>query len=181
MREILLVTGNANKLREWQRQMPDDIVLSSIDIDLPEIQSDDSEEIVADKARRAYEAAGKPVVVEDVSASLAHLNGLPGPFIKFFMKRLGRDALYQLAAHEGEAALVSCVVAYYDGEELLIVRGDVAGTVVSPRGDGGFGFDVTFVPDGHDKTYAEMSDEEKDTVSHRRKAIRAFVEAIKKQ
>lgn len=180
MREILLVTGNANKLREWQRQMPADISLSTIDIDLPEIQSDDSEEIVADKARRAYEAAGKPVVVEDVSASLAHLNGLPGPFIKFFMKRLGHDALYQLAAHEGEAAAVSCVVAYYDGEQMTIVRGDVPGTIVAPRGNDGFGFDITFVPDGHDKTYAEMSDDEKDSVSHRQRAIRAFVDALQK-
>ena len=180
MREILLVTGNANKLREWQRQMPADVFLSSIDIDLPEIQSDDSEAIVADKARRAYEVAGKPVVVEDVSASLAHLNGLPGPFIKFFMKRLGHDALHQLATHEGEPATVSCVVGYYDGKELLIVRGDVPGTVVVPRGENGFGFDGTFMPDGHDRTYAEMTDDEKDLISHRQRAIRAFVETLQK-
>ena len=180
MREILLVTGNANKLREWQRLMPADVRLESIDIDLPEIQSDDPLEIVADKAKRAYEVAGKPVVVEDVAASLEHLNGLPGPFIKFFMKRLGHDALYQLAEHEDEAAVVSCAVGYYDGEELVTLSGDVSGMVVAPRGDNGFGFDVTFVPDGFDKTYAEMSDDEKDAVSHRQKAIRLFVSTLSK-
>ena len=178
MRKILLVTGNKNKLREWQRQMPVDVILESIDIDLPEIQSDDSEEIVADKAKRAYEVAGVPVVVEDVSASLSHLNGLPGPFIKFFMKRLGNDALYQLATHEGEAATISCAVAYYDGEKLITLRGDVHGTIVAPRGSDGFGFDITFVPDGYDKTYAEMTSEEKDAVSHRQKAIKMFVETL---
>jgi len=178
MRKILLVTGNENKLREWQRQMPDDVLLESMDIDLPEIQSDDPEEIVADKAKRAYEVAGIPVVVEDVSAALKHLNGLPGPFIKFFMKRLGNDALHQLSTHDGEAATISCAVAYYDGANLVTLRGDAEGTVVAPRGDNGFGFDVTFVPDGHNKTYAEMSSDEKDKVSHRQKAIKMFVDTL---
>ena len=178
MRKILFVTGNENKLREWQRQMPADVILESIDIDLPEIQSDDPEEIVADKAKRAYEVAGMPVVVEDVSAELEHLNGLPGPFIKFFMKRLGNDALHQLAIRESEAATISCAVAYYDGINLVTLRGDAKGTVVAPRGDNGFGFDVTFVPDGHDKTYAEMTSEEKDKVSHRQKAIKMLVATL---
>jgi non-canonical purine NTP pyrophosphatase (RdgB/HAM1 family) len=172
------VTGNENKLREWQRQMPADVTLTSMDIDLPEIQSDDPEEIVADKAKRAYAVAGVPVVVEDVSASLEHLNGLPGPFIKFFMKRLGNDALYQLANHESEAATITCAVAYYDGENLITLRGDVDGTIVAPRGTDGFGFDSTFVPDGHDKTYAEMTGQEKDAVSHRQKAIKMFVDTL---
>jgi XTP/dITP diphosphohydrolase len=46
------------------------------------------------------------------------------------------------------------------------------------RGDHGFGFDGTFVPTGHDKTYAEMSDDEKDSVSHRAKAVALFVEKL---
>jgi inosine triphosphate pyrophosphatase len=175
---ILLVTGNANKLREWQGLMPNDITLESIDLDLPELQSDDPETIVADKAKRAYEAAGKPVVVEDVSAELVRLNGLPGPFIKFFIKRLGNDALYQLAGKEGEAAIVSCAAAYYDGEKLITVRGDVHGTVVAARGDNGFGFHVTFVPDGHTKTYAEMTSDEKNSVSHRGRAIQLLIDEL---
>ena len=178
MKEILLVTGNQHKLREWQALMPADISLSSIDIDLPEIQSDDPEAIVIDKVKRAYEEVGKPVVVEDVSASLEHLNGLPGPFIKFFIKCLGSEALFILANHQEAAATISCSVAYYDGEELLSVRGDVEGTVVSARGENNFGFDPTFVPQGSDKTFAEMTDEEKNGLSHRQKAIKLFIEAL---
>ncbi len=178
MKHILFVTGNVNKLREWQALMPADIELESFDIDLPELQSDDPAVIVADKAKRAYEAAGRPVVVEDVSAQLEKLNGLPGPFIKFFIKRLGTDALYQLAGEEGARATISCSVAYYDGEKLISVQGDVPGTVVAQRGETGFGFDGTFVPDGHDKTFAEMGPEEKNLVSHRQKAIRLFIEAL---
>ena len=62
---VFLVTGNANKLEEWRRQLPSDIEINLVDVDLPEIQSIDPEEIVADKAKRAYEAMDKPVVVED--------------------------------------------------------------------------------------------------------------------
>lgn len=179
MKEILLVTGNAHKLREWQGFMPADITLSSVDLDLEEIQSDDPLEIVTDKVKRAYAMVKKPVVVEDVSAGLVKFNGLPGPFIKFFMKRLGQDALYQLAGKvEGEAAIVSCSVAYYDGERLLQFRGDVNGTIVAPRGDSTFGFDVTFVPDGHDQTYAEMPAELKNTISHRAVAAHGLIELL---
>jgi len=179
MNKIFLVTGNVNKLEEWRRQLPSDIEIDSIDIDLPEIQSLDPEEIVADKARRAYEATGKPVVVEDVSAGLEKLGGLPGPFIKFFMKTLGDDVLFSLAGKEGERALVSCSIAYYDGQELLTVRGDVQGTVIEGKGSNGFGFDKNFVPAGQNRTYAEMSEEEKDTVSHRSTAVRLFVEKLR--
>lgn len=179
MNKIFLVTGNANKLEEWRRQLPSDIMIDSVDLDLPEIQCIDPEEIVADKARRAYEATGKPVVVEDVSAGLDRLGGLPGPFVKFFIKKLGDDVLFQLAGGEGGPATVSCSIAYFDGESLLTVRGDVAGTVVASRGENGFGFDKTFVPNGHTLTYAEMPGEEKDAVSHRSVAIKLFVEKLR--
>lgn len=179
MDRIFLVTGNANKLEEWRRQLPADIEIDSVNVDLPEIQSIDPEEIMADKARRAYEATGKPVIVEDVSAGLEKLGGLPGPFVKFFIKTLGDDALFTLAGKENEPAIVSCSIAYYDGVDLLTVRGDVHGTVVASRGDNGFGFDKTFIPDGHHLTYAEMSAEEKDSVSHRSTAIKLLVKELR--
>jgi inosine triphosphate pyrophosphatase len=179
MNKIFLVTGNAGKLEEWRRQLPGDIELDSIDVDLPEIQSINPEEIVTDKAKRAYAATGKPVAVEDVSAGLVKLGGLPGPFVKFFIKTLGEDALSVLAGQENEPAVVSCSIAYYDGHTLLTVRGDVEGRVVASRGSNGFGFDRTFVPKGHDLTYAEMSGDEKDSVSHRSVAIRLFVDELR--
>jgi inosine triphosphate pyrophosphatase len=179
MNKIFLVTGNAHKLEEWRRQLPSDIQIESVDIDLPEIQSIDPEEIVADKAKRAYEATGKPVVVEDVSVGLAKLNGLPGPFVKFFIKALGEDALYILAGKEGEPATASCSVAYYDGQELLTVRGDVKGTIVASRGANNFGFDKTFVPEGQNVTYAEMTGAAKDAVSHRSVAIKLFLQQLR--
>ncbi len=178
MTELFLVTGNENKLREWQALVPADVTLASADIDLVEIQSDDPEEIVADKLRRAYEAVGKPVMVEDVEAGLEKLGGLPGPFIKFFNNRLGKDALFQLAGGEGEKATVACTAGYFDGNSMVIVRGEVEGTVVAPRGDA-FGFDIVFVPDGETLTYAEMTPEKKNSLSHRSKAIRSLLDKLK--
>ena len=148
--------------------------MTTHDVDLSEIQSSDPAEIVADKARRAYEILQTPVVVEDVSAGLEKLGWLPGPFIKFFMSAMGDDALFKLAENEGERAKVACTIGYFDGETLLTVTGENYGTIVSPRGAHGFGFDVVFVPDGHAKTYAEMTSEEKDLVSHRSKALKLF-------
>jgi len=101
MKEILLITGNKNKLEEWLRLVPAEIELKSIDIDLEELQSDDPIEVVTAKAHKAFEVADKPVIVEDISASMDSLNGLPGPFVKFFVKRMGPDTLWQLA-HQQE-------------------------------------------------------------------------------
>lgn len=157
--------------------MPSTIDLQSVDVDLIEIQSDNTEEIITDKAKRAYEHVGKPVIVEDVDAGLEKLAGLPGPFIKFFNKKLGKDALYKLAGREGEKATVACTAAYYDGDRMIVVRGEINGTVVAPRGDS-FGFDIVFVPDGETQTFGEMSPEKKNSMSHRHKAIQLLVEKL---
>lgn len=168
---VTLVTSNRGKLVEWQRLFPAEFKLDSADIDLPEIQSMDLIEIIEDKARRAYELVGSPVLVEDVSAGLVKLAGLPGPFIKYFEVHMGKDALFQLADREGDAAIVTCTVAYYDGESMVTAKGITEGTVVPSRGDNGFGFDAVFMPNSSTKTYGEMNAQEKDAVSHRSKAI----------
>lgn len=178
MTKILLVTSNHHKLEEWRGVVPKTIQLDTVDVDIPEIQSDDPQEIVVDKAKHAYAEVGQPVVVEDVSAHLEKLGGLPGPFVKFFNKRMGNDALYLLAGEDGAPAMVSCSIAYYDGENLVTVRGDIPGKVVAPRGDSAFGFDAVFQPDGFDKTFAEMGQAEKNLISHRKKAIELLVKEL---
>jgi len=180
MQTITIVTGNRGKLKEWQRLFPAKFKLEAADIDLDEIQSLDLEAIVIDKAKRAYDILGKPVIVEDVAAGLDKLGGLPGPFIKYFEHTLGLDALFQLAEKEDDPATVTCTVCYYDGSRALVARGDVHGSVVPARGENGFGFDSVFMPDGQGKTFAEMTPAEKDATSHRAKAIKMLVGQISK-
>jgi non-canonical purine NTP pyrophosphatase (RdgB/HAM1 family) len=167
---LTLVTGNMGKLAEWRRLAAAQYDLDSVDIDLDEIQSLDGRAITADKARRAYKIVGKPVIVEDISAGLDILEGLPGPFIKFFQQKLGKNALYTLS-NGGAAATVTCTACYYDGTNYIYGEGTVHGSAVQARGENGFGFDFCFAPHGQTMTYAEMTPAQKDAISHRRLAV----------
>jgi non-canonical purine NTP pyrophosphatase (RdgB/HAM1 family) len=177
MKTITLVTGNRQKLREFQRLLPPSFEFEMVALDLNEIQSFDPKVIVEDKVRRAYEKVQRPVVVEDVSAGLDSLNGLPGPFIKFFEQQLGKDALYKLAGADTRAT-VTCTIGYYDGTHVSYAVGTVSGHAVPMRGTNGFGFDAVFMPDGHNKTFAEMDPSEKDAVSHRGRAVRQLTQLL---
>lgn len=185
-REIVLITGNPGKLAELQVVFPPEVGLDYEKLDIEEIQGEgDSRKIVDDKLRRAYEAIGKPVIVEDVSAELVALNGLPGPFVKFFERPkkeggLGKGGLYiLLLGHDDKRATIRCTMGYFDGQaDPVIVEGVTHGTIVEPRGENGFGFDSCFVPDGHTRTQAEMTPEEKNQISYRYLAAKALTEAL---
>jgi len=168
---ITIVTGNANKLAEIQKITPAGLELTNQKIDVDEIQSLDLHAIVEHKLRQAYGVVKGPVVVEDVSAGLASLNGLPGPFIKFFEQELGRGALYRLTKATNDRITIRCSAGYYDGNTMLFGEGIIEGTIVEPRGENGFGFDCVTMPDGYDRTMAEMTAEEKNSISHRGKAF----------
>lgn len=178
---ITLVTGNPNKLKELKAIAPSDLDLSSREIDLSEIQSLDLHEIVEDKVKRAYEIVQGPVIVEDVSAGLDDLEGLPGPFYKFFREKLGDIILVQLSGiAKSNKLTIQCLAAYYDGDNLLFGHGTINGTAVEPRGNNGFGFDPVVVPNGQNHTMAEMSAEEKNKISHRGQAFRDLLRQLEK-
>ncbi|MDB5181849.1 MAG: hypothetical protein JWP13_612 [Candidatus Saccharibacteria bacterium] len=168
MQEITLVTGNPHKLAELQKVFPASLNLASRKLDLDEIQSLDLHAIVRHKLRQAYDQVQGPVIIEDVSAELESLNGLPGPFIKFFAERLGNGALYKLSG-EGRVKII-CAMGYYDGKKEYIVDGILEGQVVAPREGEGFGFDFVIIPDGYDKTMSQLGLKVKNTISHRFKA-----------
>ena len=157
--------------------MPVEVDFTHQAIDLEELQSFDSAEIIRHKLQQAYDIIKGPVVVEDVSAGFDAWHGLPGPFVKFFNERLGNDALYKVVGDKAPMS-ASCTIGYYDGQQEIIVTGTLHGKVVSPRGES-FGFDSVFQPDGQTKTYAEMSHSEKDAISHRRLAIDKLMTELK--
>lgn len=170
-----LITGSAHKLAEWQRIVPSSILFDHHDFDLEEIQSMDNRKIISHKVRLAYAKVNRPVVVEDINAGLDALSGLPGPFIKFFEQKLGPDALYQLAPPHNKATTVTCTVAYYDGTTIEIFEGVIKGHVVALTAGSGYGFDHVFVPQGHDQTFSQMSNNEKNKISHRAQAVKRLV------
>lgn len=178
--EVTLVSGNKNKMKEYLALLPKDknILITTKSIDLPEIQSMDLLEIIEDKARRAYEIIKSPVIVEDVAAGLDSLNGLPGPFIKFFIESLENNPLLELSKQPNERATITCTTALFDGKKLTHGVGTIKGIVVQPRGKDGFGFDFVFVPDGYDMTMSEMGFEKKNKISHRSLAIKDLFSKI---
>lgn len=163
---ITFVTGNANKLRETTAILGP---LKSHSLDLPELQGTINDIAIA-KALAAADAIQGPVIVEDTALSYDAMGELPGPYIKWFLKSLGTEGLYKmLAGFENKSAKAICTFAYCPGpgQEVLLFQGINPGRIVAPRGKEVFGWNPVFEPEGFDKTYAEMDDDTKNSISHR--------------
>jgi len=175
-KEVCFVTGNKNKLIEMQDQF-DEFDLTSKKLDLDEIQDMDLKVICEHKVKQAYELLKCPVIVEDSGFYLDVMNGLPGPFIKFFEQKLGYEALIKLLGDERNrsGSPRTCIV-FYDGENMIISQGEVRGNVTMELSEGGegFGFDFCFIPNGYDKTFSELGIEVKKKISQRANAIKNF-------
>jgi len=174
---ILLVTSRAEKAREAERL---GFSIERLSLELPEPQALDPMEIVEAKARAAWARVARPLVVEDSGLSVAAWGGFPGALVKWLEKSAGVETLARmLDPFPDRVATAVCAVAYFDGEELVRASGEVRGSIaLSPRGTGGFGWDSIFLPEGSALTFAEMAPEEKDRVSHRRRAWEALSEKL---
>lgn len=166
----VFVTGNANKHREAEAILGRP--LERIAIDLPEIQAATTREVASIKARAAFEQLNRPVIVEDAGFELAALNGFPGPFIKYWEQLGGLESICRTVDGLGDrGAAAVCVLGVCDAGGARVVEGRIRGTIpASPRGSNGFGWDAIFIPEGHDRTFGEMSADDKASMSHRRRA-----------
>ena len=173
-----LVTSSPHKVAEIAAITG--VTFMTAALDLPEIQSLDLREVLHHKAREAYGRLGRPVVVEDVSLELAGLNGFPGPLVKWLLKAAGPQGLIALCRGAGEwRARAVCGVLGWDGVHETWAEGIVEGVIApKPRGASGFGWDPVFMPEGHDRTFAQMAAQEKDAISHRGAAWRRFKELL---
>lgn len=174
--KITLITGNLGKVEEVKRYlgaMPN-IEIDHRHVDLEEIQSLDVKEIVNDKAMRAYEKIGMPVLVEDVSLVFNSMGKLPGPFIKWFLQELKSDGLCRLMDGKDRGCIATVCYGFCDGQTVQLFSGEMRGVVAdSPKGEY-FGWSSVFIPEGYDKTYAEITAEERDVVSMRKIALKKF-------
>src|SRR5690606_20154 len=141
---------NMNKVDYLRRTL--DIELAHHPLDLDEIQSADPRVVTEHKARQAYEIVKRPVLIEDTSAGLVALGGLPGPFMKFFIELdNGLEKLCRMAdGFEDRSAYAVGIYAYFDGQDLKIFEGRLDGKIADhPRGESGFGWDRIFEPEGY--------------------------------
>ena len=169
---LKFITGNVNKFNEAKQFLPE---LEQLNIDLLEIQSLDPKEIIEHKLKEAKKHGHTNFFTEDISLVIDKY-GFPGPLIKWVNQTLGHDlGVY----FEGENITTLCSIGYCDeqGNEHYF-EGIVKGTLCRARGED-FGYNPIVIPEGHTKTYAEMSLEEKGNINHRAKALeklKAFLE-----
>jgi XTP/dITP diphosphohydrolase len=172
--EPIFVTTNEHKRREVESILG--VELERAAPDVPEVQTLDFAEAAIHKARSAYDALGRPprpVLVEDSGLVIWAWNGLPGALTKWFLSSVGYQGLLRMLCEEDRRARAVCAVAVADsGGKVWVFQGEVWGEISpEPRGEGGFGWDPIFVPEGSELTYAQMGDAKNDD-SHRARAFR---------
>ncbi|MHA6629658.1 RdgB/HAM1 family non-canonical purine NTP pyrophosphatase [Pseudonocardia sichuanensis] len=188
--KVLLATRNAGKLVELQRMLVDGPVevVGLADVpefpEAPETGATFAENALA-KARDAAAATGLPSVADDSGLAVDALNGMPGVLSARWCGRHGDDVanlellLGQLGDVPDErrgAAFVCAAALVVPGGRETVVHGEWTGRIVrAPRGTNGFGYDPIFVPDGEERTSAELEPQEKDAASHRGRAMRALL------
>jgi ribokinase/non-canonical purine NTP pyrophosphatase (RdgB/HAM1 family) len=185
-KKITFVTGNKKKLEEVQQILSGGKAFEIVNakLDLPELQGDPIE-ISIEKCKLAAKTVKGPVFTEDTSLCFNALNGLPGPYIKWFLEKCGHDGLNQmLDGFSNRSAYAQTIVAFtYGSDEVVhIFDGRTDGRIVKARGKLDFGWDPIFEPmEGQGeicKTYAEMTREEKNAISHRAKSFAKFKEFL---
>ncbi len=184
---LVLATRNPHKLREFGRLLaPAGIAVEPLSdqVTLPPEDGDAFLDNALPKARAAAAATGRPAIADDSGIESDALGGRPGVRSARFAGEHATDQqnLDKLLAQApaGSGLRYVCAVAYVDPRthEEHVFLGDSRGVLAeSPRGSGGFGYDPAFLPDeyGHDRTMAELTDDEKDRISHRGRALAAFV------
>ena len=174
--------------------MPADIEVLSLhdigfDSDIPETGTT-LEENSAIKARvvadyiSANGLAVDGIFADDTGLEIDALNGAPGVYTARWAGEPAanrRKALAELAGQSNRAAQFRTVITFIDRENEMQVSGIVRGRIATEEyGDGGFGYDPLFIPEGYDKTFAELPAEIKNSISHRGRALAALVKALKR-
>ena len=177
--KLIFVSSNPNKAIEAERILGMPLVRASIV--LPEIQAADVKDITRYKLEVARTKGYGRLVVEDVSLGFDELGNFPGPYVRWLLEAAGGKGLAAIAyALNNRTAKAECCIAYWDGSTGHIFCGECVGEVlVQPRGEEQFGWDPWFQPRGSNKTFAEMTPEEKDQLSHRGHAYRQLAEHLK--
>ncbi len=177
---LLFVTSNQGKVDEIVAALG--IRVRTISLQIHEIQSLDLVEIARHKARDAYTQINEPLIVDDTGLAIHAWEGFPGPFIKHIVDAGGPDLLLRMMrGQKNRHATFTTVIGYYDGLKFHHVRGETHGVIArAKQGKKSWGINEIFIPDGHTQTYAQMSLETKNEVSHRGKAVRAFAKSMMK-
>ena len=191
--KIIFATKNYGKLKEVSHILGDKYfeLLSLNDFNNAEKIVEDGntfEENAIKKAKFVFEKFGIPVLADDSGLVVEQLNGEPGVYSARYAGENATDEennkkliLKLLFLPQPHKAKFVCSAVFFDGKDLLKASGEIVGQVIhEPRGANGFGYDPLFVPDGYNKTTAELNFNEKNKISHRAKAFNSLLKMIMK-
>ena len=194
MKKIVLASRNQNKIEELRAILePLDIELLAAP-DFPELEEveedgDTLEYNALKKARYVHQVTGLPSLADDTGLEVDALDGRPGVYSARFA---GENVTYQQNVDKllhllkswpnigDRKARFRTVIAFIEDHNEHVFEGRCEGHITpDQRGTGGFGYDPVFLPDGFEQTFAELSLETKNQISHRGRAVQAFIEWIK--
>ena len=182
MKKIVIATNNKGKIKEIKQILSNYELLTLNEVNCNVEVEEDQETFEGNSLKKAKvisEATNMPCIADDSGLCIDKLDGWPGVYTARF---LGENATQEernnailekiknLKGNE-RTARVKCIMTYYDSGIFIVGKGEIKGKISSEtRGNNGFGFDPIFeLEDG--RTYAELTDEEKNLISHRKKAI----------
>ncbi len=190
--QLIFATNNQNKINEIRKVVSEEIDIitlkqAGIDIDIPE-PYETLQENAATKSKTIFEMTGKNCFSEDTGLEVNTLGGAPGVRSARYAGEPANDAgniqklLIELQGKEDRSAQFRTVISLILDEKEYFFEGICTGTITTEaRGGNGFGYDPVFVPDGSDKTFAEMNMDEKNIFSHRKKATKKLVDFLNKK
>ncbi|ACD66318.1 MAG TPA: non-canonical purine NTP pyrophosphatase [Sulfurihydrogenibium sp.] len=203
--KILLATTNEGKVRELRQLLKDlDIeILSLKDMDKKLEVEEDKETFLENAIKKATSYAKfykLPVIAEDSGLEVDALNGLPGIYsARFFDIEFGKEVLKEIPENlskdeknnlkllrllenqTNRKARYKTALVFYNFDYGIWTEGVCEGQIAyKPEGNQGFGYDPIFIPEGYNKTMAQLTPEEKNKISHRGKAVSKLVEILKK-
>ena len=188
--KIYFATGNQNKIKEANIILQDlknkNISIEQIKLPYPELQGT-LEEVSEFGAKYVYDIIKKPIIVEDSGFFVNSLNSFPSTYSKFVQETIGNKGILKLLEDKNDeendrSAYFKTVIGYCDENGVKLFSGIVEGKVSNEIKSKGYGFayDSIFIPDGENRTFAEMKTEEKSNISHRKKAFEEFKKFLNK-
>ncbi len=179
MEKIYFVSSNPGKINEVMSHLKKfGIEVIGKEMELQELNSEDQIKISSEKAKAAAKIIGKPLIVEDTAVYFEAYRNFPGTHPKFIYKTIGFEGIFKLLEGKTRIALIKTVVSYCEpGKEPRIFSGTCKGRItekVIEPAEEKLPFDAIFIPDGDNRTFSQMSKEEKAMYSHRAKALNEF-------
>jgi len=179
-----IITSNPGKYEEYHKFFEKmGLPIEWIRMKYPELQADTTEEVVIESLNYLISKGYRDFIVDDSGIFIDALNGFPGVYSSYVYKTLGLGGILKLLDGEKNrgAKFVTVIGLELEGNTHLFV-GEVRGTInFKPQGENGFGYDPIFIPEGHSRTFAEMSIEEKNSISHRGRAMNKLKEFLIKK